>query len=109
MPITLNKKFIVELQQLYDNYMETYNGIYVNDWITGSASTAVPWSSVAVDESTGHMIAVSNNGTTVANNFAYSDNGGLVWINFNNSTTPSSNSNSSWKGVAFGNCIFLGI
>jgi hypothetical protein len=110
MPITLNKKFIVELQQLYDNYMETYNGIYVNDWITGSASAAVPWSSIAVNESTGHMIAVSNNNTnTVANNFAYSDNGGLIWINFNNSTTPSSNSNSAWKGVAFGNDIFVGI
>lgn len=109
MPITLNKKFVIEIQDLYDNYIESYNGVYVNDWSIGTITTAVPLSSLAVNPDNGHLIAVSNNGTTIANNFAYSDNGGLVWINFNNSALPSGNINSGWRSVAFGNGKFVGI
>jgi hypothetical protein len=110
MPITLNKKVFSDLQLLYGNYIETYNGIYVNDWTVGTITTsAIPWSSVAVNESNGHMIAVSNNGTTTTNNFAYSNNSGITWANFNNTSSPSSNANSAWKGVTFGAGKFVGI
>ena len=110
MPIGLYRKTVGELQQLYGNYIESYNGIYVNDWISGTIVTpSLPWSSVAVNENNGHMIAVSNNGTTIANNFAYSDNSGISWINFSNLSSPTGNINSAWKGVTYGADKFVGV
>ena len=113
MPISLYKKTITELQQLYGNYIESYSGIYVNDWVTGAMTVRdLDWRSIAVNENNGHMIAVNNNASNVVtNNFAYSDTSGITWENFNSvasGVTPS-NTNSLWRGVTFGSDRFVGI
>ena len=106
MSIKLYKKYSVELQQLYDNYIESYNGIYTNDWISGTISASV-WNSIAVNPNNGHMLAVNSTGAT--GNFAYSDNGGLSWIAINSITAPSTNANINWRKVIFGKNMFVGI
>lgn len=108
MPITINKKLFQDLTDLYDNYVETYSGIYGNDWIVRTSAAIVPWECIAVNENNGHMIAVSAQGTTVTNNFAYSNDTGITWTPFPITATNGS-SNSIWNTITFGNGRFVAI
>ena len=97
MPVTINKKVFENLTDLYDNYVETYSGIYGNDWIIRTSAAAVSWKCVAVNENNGHMIAVSVQGTTITNNFAYSNDTGITWTPF--PMGINNGSNSIWNTI----------
>ena len=110
MPVTVNKKVFRDLTDLYDNYVETYSGIYGNDWISGSSSAVVSWKCIAVNENNGYMIAVSNNtSATTSHNFTYSIDTGISWTSIGITAGPSTNANSEWNSIAFGNGKFVAI
>ena len=108
MPVTINKKAFKDLTDLYDNYVETYSGIYGNDWIIRTSGAVLSWTCVTVNENNGHMIAVNTNNTnTTTNNFAYSNDTGITWTAFN--MVINNGSNSYWNTITFGNGRFVAI
>lgn len=104
MPIKLNQTLPTNQESTYNNDVKTYSGFYF-DTLSVKTATDSPWTSIAVNENDGHMLAVSNTAATTGTNaLLYSNNGGETWANI----TLTSGTN-NWKGITFGAGRFVGV
>jgi hypothetical protein len=104
MPIKLNQTLPTNQESTYNNDVKTYSGFYFDTLGTKAAADS-PWTSIAINESDGHMLAVSNTAATTGTNaLVYSSNGGETWTNI----TLTSGTN-NWKGITFGAGRFVGV
>ena len=104
MPIKLNQTLPTNQESTYNNDVKTYSGFYF-DTLSVKTATDSPWTSIAINENDGHMLAVSNTAATTGTNaLLYSNNGGETWANI----TLTSGTN-NWKGITFGAGRFVGV
>jgi hypothetical protein len=104
MPTKLNKFIVSEEEVDYNSNVKTYSGFYFDTLSFKSVNTQSPWTSIAVNDSNGFMLAVASGTTTTNNLLMYSNNGGESWANISTITGVN-----NWRSITFGNGRFVGV